>query len=162
MSYNLSQIQGLLRQAGWPESLIAKYAAVVMYESGGNVKAYNGNGEDSYGLLQIYLKYHPTFDVSRAADPLYNLSYAYDIYRKEGDHAWLTSVGKYNRDYKGIASQSLAIYNAGGGDTQVLGADDVQTVVDNLPSDAGSTDQSSVVYIALAGFAALFFFSRYR
>lgn len=156
--YNLSQIQGLLRQAGWPENLIAKYGAIVMYESGGNVKAYNGNGEDSYGLLQIYLKYHPTFDTSRAADPIYNLSYAYDIYKREGDHAWITSVGKYNRNFQGIAEQSRAIYSAGG-NTTVIDADTANNLIDAAPG-ASSVGTQAMVYVALAGFGALWFFSR--
>lgn len=141
--YNLAQVQDLLRQAGWPESLIPKYAAIVMYESGGNPDAHNTQGEDSYGLLQIYYHYHPDFDRSRYNDPLYNLSYAYGIYQREHDHAWLTSVGKYNRDYQGVASQSQAIYNSGGNSDQTV----YTAGTANLPS--GVLGQSGVIVLLI-------------
>lgn len=150
--YDLAQIQSLLRQAGWPESLVPKYAAIVMYESGGNTAAHNTDGENSYGLLQIYVRYHPTFDVSRYQDPIYNLSYAYDIYRHEGDHAWITSVGKYNRDYKGYASQSAAIYNGGSGNSAVLAS--LTPATDQ--SQAGMLGQGGFI-VLLVGLGALLF-----
>lgn len=158
--YNLSQIQDLLRQSGWPENLIAKYAAIVMYESGGNTAAHNTNGENSYGLLQIYLRYHTDFDVSRYQDPIYNLSYAYGIYQREGDHAWITSVGKWNRDYQGIASQSRSIYASGisgGNDNTYANANYSPTVTDNT---SGVSDSTGIFIVAGIGLITLFLFQR--
>lgn len=151
--YDLAQVQQLLRQAGWPESLIPKYAAIVMYESNGNTAAHNTNGENSYGLLQIYLRYHPDFDVSRYQDPIYNLSYAYGIYQREHDHAWITSVGKYNRDYQGIASQSVAIYNSNGNGNNI-NASYIPTDQPQVQSESGMLGQGGFV-VLLAGLGML-------
>lgn len=162
MAYNLTEIQTLLRQSGWPENLIAKYAAVVMYESGGSVYAHNTDGENSYGLLQIYLRYHPDFDTSRYTDPIYNLSYAYGIYQREGDHAWLTSVGKYNRNYQGVAAQSRAIYNGNGVTNTVINdpsiitdPNQLQVLVDNGGDGSDISNQDLFFYVG-AGLLALF------
>lgn len=166
--YNLAQIQDLLRQSGWPENLIAKYAAIVVYESGGNTNAHNTNGENSYGLLQIYLRYHPDFDVSRYQDPIYNLTYAYGIYRREGDHAWITSVGKYNRDYQGTATQSRAIYAngiSGGNDgtyaqTNYSVPSDTPGSGDNSLTSTGASDSTGLLLVAGVGLLTLFLFQR--
>lgn len=162
--YNLAQIQSLLRQTGWPENLIAKYAAIVMYESGGNPAVHNTTGEDSYGLLQIYYRYHTDFDRSRYADPLYNLTYAYGVYRREGDHAWLTSVGKYNRNYQGIAEQSRQIYNGSGNSNPVVvGTSEVLPIIANAsPAAVDTTSRTQeIVIIAGIGLVALLIFRRY-
>lgn len=149
--YDLAQLQQLLRQTGWPESLIAKYAAVFMYESGGYVGAHNTCGENSYGLAQIYTRYHPDFDISRYDDPIYNLSYALGIYNVEHDHAWITSVGKYNRDYQGIASQSQAIYSNGNNDNPNQSYFSPYV----LNQDAAKSQPDYVLYAALAALAFL-------
>lgn len=142
---NLAQIQQLLRQTGWPESLIAKYAAIVMYESSGDPNNHNVRGEDSYGLLQIYYRYHTDFDRSRYNDPVYNLTYARGVYSREHDNAWLTSVGKYNRDYQGIASQSRAIYAGNGVAPTVI------TDISQLPNNNEDDNESHTMDYALYG-----------
>jgi len=118
---SLQQIQGLLRQTGWPESLIAKMAAIVIYESSGNPSAHNPSGEDSWGLLQINWPYHREYDRSRLVEPVYNLTAALAIYHREGINAWYNSNRKYNSDYQGVASRSRDIYNAGSGTQYAAG-----------------------------------------
>lgn len=112
--YDLAQLQQLSREAGWPESLIAKAAAMWMYESGGDPNAHNPNGENSWGLAQINLPFHPTMTADKACDPLTALRYAYKLYKARPDWGdWYNSNKKYNANYKGIAAQSQAIYSSG-------------------------------------------------
>lgn len=173
MAYNLTQIQSLLRQAGWPENLIAKYAAIVMYESGGDPNQHNTRGEDSYGLLQIYYRYHTDFDRSRYNDPLYNLRYAYGVYQGEHDHGWITSVGKYNRDYQGIASRSRAIYNAGGGNNlvrqTVSNSPTINAIANNIPPPqnddqrlTGATWGQDLFIVVAVGLGALLVWGQFE
>src|SRR4051794_28288896 len=111
---SLQQIQTLLRSTGWPENLIAKMAAIVIYESSGNPAAHNPRGEDSWGLLQINWPYHREYDRARLVEPVYNLTAALAVYRREGINAWYNSNRKYNSDYQSVATRSREIYNGGG------------------------------------------------
>jgi len=120
---SLAQLQSLLRQAGWPEDLIPKYSAVTYYEScGGCARAYNKSGEYSIGLLQINMNAHGTTygTEQQLYDPLWNLTQAYKIYKKQGDRAWINSVRKYNQDLNGIATKARQIYNGGNNPTPVI------------------------------------------
>lgn len=150
MSYNLSQIQSLLRQTGWPESLIPKMAAIVMYESAGNPNAHNTNGEDSRGLLQIYTTVHPEYDRSRLYDPVYNLTVALDLYNRQGINAWYNSNRKYLNDYQGKASESLAVYNGSGGSVD-------NSVANYSPATTGTSLGQGGFIILLVGFGLLVF-----
>lgn len=157
--YNLAQIQGILRQAGWPESQIAKAAAIVIYESGGYNRAYNGCGEDSYGWFQIYRRYHPEFEPSydngQIFDPLYNAKAGLSVYRARRDdgwNAWINSNRKYNQDLNGIASQSRAIYAQGAAGNGVI------TTASSLPvatDNNGADNTTSKVLFLTAGVGLL-------
>lgn len=113
--YDLAQLQQLSREAGWPENLIAKAAAIWMYESGGVTSAHNPRGENSWGLAQINLPFHPTMTAAKAQEPLTALRYAYKLYKARPDWGdWYNSNKKYNNNFQGIAAKSRAIYAAGG------------------------------------------------
>jgi hypothetical protein len=119
-NYTLAQLQSLSRQAGWPESLIAKAAAIWMYESAGNPRAHNPRGENSWGLAQINLPYHPTMNVAKATEPITALRYAYKLYKARPDWGdWYNSNKAYNNNLRGIAAKSRAVYAAGGNENAV-------------------------------------------
>ena len=95
MGYTLGQLKEILRQAGWPESLIPIMAAVGMAESTGNPRAINpgrgANGptnEYSIGLWQINTRAHPQYNKAALMDPLYNAKAALEVFRKQGIRAW--------------------------------------------------------------------------
>lgn len=148
---NLSQIQGLLRQTGWPENLIAKMAAIVIYESSGNPAAHNPRGEDSWGLLQINWPYHREYERSRLVEPVYNLTAALAIYRREGVNAWYNSNRKYNQNLNGVAAQSLAIYNGGSPSSG-------NTATNNYPGNTNSDTANTAAKwgLPLVGFVFLY------
>ena len=114
---NAGQLQQILRQAGWPESLIVTMAAIGLAESSGNPTAHNPvPPDDSYGLWQINMigslgpKRRAQYGLSSNADlydPLTNARIALDIYRQQGLRAWGPYVtGIYKRpEYLG-ASQA--------------------------------------------------------
>lgn len=153
--YNLSQLQSLSRQAGWPESLIAKAAAIWMYESGGNPNAHNPRGENSWGLAQINLPFHPTMNAAKAQDPITALTYAYKLYRARPDWGdWYNSNKKYNANFQGIAAQSRAIYSNGGDSGTPVSNSIVNTVSANTTSAAGIGTRG-IFIVALVGLGAL-------
>lgn len=155
-NYSLAQLQSLSRQAGWPESLIAKAAAIWMYESNGNPNAHNGNGENSWGLAQINLPYHPTMNAAKAQDPITALTYAYKLYRQRGNwEDWHNSNIKYNNNYKGIAAQSRSIYSGGSGDTPVT-----NSVVNSISGNAAGIGTKGIFIVALVGIGALLIFGQ--
>lgn len=137
MSYNLAQLQNLSRQAGWPENQIAKVAAIEMYESSGDPNIVNNGSsthtnEYSVGLLQINtLSHRDAGTIAQLQDPIYNLQYALRLWQGRPNwQDWYTSNNKYNQDYRGIASQSRAIYVQGGNSTDgnpLPGNDDTTT-----------------------------------
>ena len=98
MAYTLSQMQQILRQAGWPESLIVTMAAIGMAESSGNPRAHNATyPDDSYGLWQINMlgnlgpKRRAQYGLASNSDlydPLTNARIALDIYQQQGLRAW--------------------------------------------------------------------------
>lgn len=146
---SISQIQSLLRQAGWPENLIAKYSAVVWYEScGGCPTASNKVGEYSIGLLQMNMKAHGTSYGTEAQlyDPLWNLKQAYKLYNIQGDRAWVNSVKKYNNNFQGVAQQARNIYNQGGSNAVIVTANQVPSVLNNTnnPLPQNLNDKTSV------------------
>jgi|CXWL01.1.fsa_nt_gi hypothetical protein len=161
--YNLSQIQSLLRQVGFPENQIAKAAAIVMYESGGNSDAINDGSstnsvEYSVGLLQINTRAHKNYSVAQLKDPIINLTEALRIWRGRPNwQDWYNSNKKYNSNYKGIAAQSQAIYNAGGNNVQVItsvqpsgSATISQVPADNIVTPTAEPEKSNTtLYVAL-------------
>lgn len=165
--YTLPQIQQILRQAGWPENLIAKAAALVIYESNGWNRAYNGCGEDSYGWFQVYRRYWPEFEPNytngRIFDPLYNAQCGLIIYRRQGWQAWVNSNRKYNQNLNGIASQSQAIYNGSSGgnniEPTVLTTSNLGTIASTQPQPQNSRDREFFI-IAAVGLGALILLNR--
>lgn len=158
--YNLAQIQRILREAGWPENLIAKAAALVIYESGGYDRAYNGCGEDSYGWFQIYRRWWPEFEPNytngRIFDPLYNSKAGLIAYRRQGWKAWVNSNRKYNNNLNGIATQSQAIYNGSGGSSNITPTlASISNTVSPTPQLTGATFGESLMIVTLVGLGAL-------
>lgn len=106
MNYSERDLQLLLRQAGWPESLIPTAAKIFYYESaGGNPRASKvDNIEQSYGLAQINIdpKLKRPYTPNQLYDPIFNLRAAYQIYLQQGWDAWRNT---YNKLF-GIAPKS--------------------------------------------------------
>ena len=75
MRLSLSQLRDLAASVGFPDPDTA--AAIAMAESGGDPNAYNTEG--SYGLWQIHLVAHPSYDAQSLFDPTYNARAAFDI-----------------------------------------------------------------------------------
>jgi soluble lytic murein transglycosylase-like protein len=123
---NLSQLQSLLVQAGWPNvtvssrsgqvPLIPLMASIALAESSGDPNAHNSSGEDSVGLLQINRRAHPGYSVAQLKDPLTNAQVALQIFQHEGLNAWgaYTDGGYRSR---GQFNQSLALYGGGSSNT---------------------------------------------
>jgi hypothetical protein len=149
MKLDLAQLQDYSRRAGWPENQITKAGAVWSYESSGNTNARNSKGENSIGLAQINLDWHnKEFDAARLTEPLYNLQCALTVYKREGWNAWKTSVGKYERDYQGIRSQSEKIYAAGG--SNIIDTADVKKILDGTPLAKPAENSATNIMIASA------------
>lgn len=164
MSYSLAQIQSLLRQAGWPENQIVRAAAIVKYESGGNPNAINngsaGTNEHSVGLLQINTLAHHGYTIAQLEDPITNLQIALSIWRGRPNYAdWYNSNRKYNNDYQGIASQSLAVYQGGGGGNVSSNLLTYDPIVINDNSQMDQSGTSDVFIIAAVGIGALLLFN---
>jgi hypothetical protein len=116
---NLSQLQNLLVQAGWPDvavnsrsgqvPLIALMASIAMAESSGNPAAHNTSGEDSVGLFQINRRAHAGYSVAQLQDPALNAQVALQIFQREGLNAWgAYTDGSYRG--RGAFNQSLSLY----------------------------------------------------
>jgi hypothetical protein len=113
--YSVGQLQGFLREAGFPENEIVRMAAIGMAESAGNSGAVNpGRGaggrrtnEYSVGLWQINTKVHKKYTVEELKNPQTNAKEALRIYRMQGLRAW----GAYtNGNYKKFLKASEAAY----------------------------------------------------
>jgi hypothetical protein len=104
---NPGNIAALAAGAGFSGADLDTAVAIAMAESGGNPNEYNAEtmapggtppGKGSYGLWQIYLKKHPEFDSPNInlLDPQTNAHAAFDVYSREGFHAWTTyNTGVY-------------------------------------------------------------------
>lgn len=154
----ITQLQNLLRQAGWLEDMIAKWSAIIIYESAGCPLASNKVGEYSIGLLQMNMKAHGTKygTENQLLNPLFNLQQAYKLWKIQGDRAWINSVKKYRNNLNGIAEKARQIYNNG---TQtVIDTDTVNTITtsnqnitgENIPLTAGQGSGFSNDEIAVA------------
>jgi hypothetical protein len=84
MSLSILQLQQVLRQAGWPESLVPIMAAIGMAESSGIPNNVNPRGEHSVGLWQINTSVHGTrFGTERQLyDPVTNARAALTLYNE--------------------------------------------------------------------------------
>lgn len=102
------QIVNLAESAGFQGSDLATAVAVALAESSGNTQAVNQNEPHgaSYGLWQIYLYAHPSFDPNQLVnDPQYNANAAYQVYREAGSsfRPWTTfNSGKYRGFLPGV------------------------------------------------------------
>ncbi len=139
VSYSLSQLQDLLRAAGWPDivvntkdgpaQLIPLMAAIGLAESGGsptNDNLHEPNGSQSYGLWQINSVHG--YSREQLHDPLFNAQIALNVYTAEGLRAWgsftdgrYITAGQYN--------QSLALYQ-GAPASQTVAQDIVDQGID--------------------------------
>jgi hypothetical protein len=161
VKYNLAQLQALTRQAGFPESEIAKAAAIWMYESSGDPSAVNDGSstntvEYSVGLAQINTRAHKNYTVEQLKNPDINLKEALRIWRGRPNYAdWFNSNKKYERDYRGIASQSRTIYANGG--TSIITADQVPAILNN---PAGTKTEEGVIFYAGVGLLLLMLIRR--
>lgn len=161
---SLSQLQALFRAAGWPESQIAKGAAIAMYESNGNPKALNdgsstNTNEYSVGLMQINTLAHRGYSIAQLQDPLTNLRIALGIWQGRPSWAdWYNSNRKFNSNYLGIAAKSLALYSQGGGVVSTVSVTPVSNAIDagthDILTDTGSNDKT-IFIIAAVGLLAL-------
>jgi hypothetical protein len=100
-----TQLQQILRQAGWSEDLIPLMAAIGMAESSGQTNALNNRPgrEYSVGLWQINLIAHREYTQSQMEDPVQNARAALAIYRREGLRAWGSYTDGRHRQYLNAA-----------------------------------------------------------
>jgi hypothetical protein len=98
---NQSQLQQILRQAGWPADVIPLMSAIGMAESSGRTTAVNNRPgrEYSVGLWQINLLAHREYTAAQMQDPLQNARAALAIYRREGVTAWGSYTNGRYRSY---------------------------------------------------------------
>lgn len=96
---NKQQIGNMLEQAaqkyGIPPDILK---AVAFKESRWNPNAV-GDGGNSFGMMQIYTRAHPDYNVQRGQqDPSYNIEYAAQMLRGLYDRTgnWQTAVMRYN------------------------------------------------------------------
>lgn len=93
---------------------IATATAISIQESGGNTHAHNpGNGttdiEDSYGLWQVNVLAHPSYDKTQLYDPSYNAAAMYAI--SSGGTRW-GAWGSYKTGaYQKYMNRGLAAAN---------------------------------------------------
>ena len=173
--YNLTQLQALLRQVGFPENQIAKMSAIGIYESGGCTDIINPgiagyNPEYSVGLFQINTLAHKEYSVAQLQNPIINAQMALKLWKARTNYGdWYLSNQKYNNDYQGIASQARSVYNGNGvqntaqvsipdyqydAATNTLYAGNLATVTVN--ADDSNNDSNKGIYYALAGFFLLY------
>ena len=131
---NQSQLQQILRQAGWPQDLIPIMSAIGMAESSGRTNALNNRPgrEYSVGIRQINLLAHREYTAAQMQDPLQNARAALAIYRREGLAAW----GAY---HDGRYTSYLM-------DAQIAAASPSVSII----PDSLITPDNAKIYIALA------------
>lgn len=116
MSYNVGQLQTLLRAAGCPEDKIPTLSAIGMGESSGNPDAVNdGSGtksiEYSVGLWQINTRVHKNYSVAQLKNPSTNAAEAVRILKVQGLTAWgAFTDGRYRK----YVNASVEAYAANG------------------------------------------------
>lgn len=72
----------------WPPVEYLHAVMVAQCESGLNTGAWNRAAEDSRGLWQISLQYHPQYASFNLGDPQINAYFAAEIWRASGWKAW--------------------------------------------------------------------------
>jgi lysozyme-like protein len=114
---SLGQMADMARKAGFAEDKAVQMAAIAMGESGGNPAAYNGRGENSYGLTQINADAHGPV-AREALNPQRAMELAFDISKGGTDFSpWSVYKSGAYKQYlpaSGAAPMSLAP-SAGGG-----------------------------------------------
>jgi hypothetical protein len=84
----------LIRQAGFPESVVGKMLCTIKYESNFYERASNRNrnGSSDYGLFQVNSAHFGDAGCPSSSSGLYNAATnarcAYGIYRSQGANAW--------------------------------------------------------------------------
>ena len=152
-------MQSLLRQAGWPESLIPIMAAIGMAESSGQpcIVGTLANNEYSVGLWQININpaLRRPWTRQQLCDPLFNAQVALQIYRQQGLRAW----GSYTDGrYRQYLAQSQAIVKASAtrSGSQPPQAMPPQTVFnDNGNVETGLTDYIGEAPLVTPGIIAI-------
>lgn len=157
MAYSLTQMQSLLRQAGWPESLIVTIAAIGMAESSGNacIVGTMANNERSIGLWQINI--NPTlrrpWTKEQLCDPLFNAKIALQIYGQQGLRAWgAYTDGRYRRHI----AQSQAVYSPNATPTPATANGGSDSDVYQDSAVANDNTKTKILIVAGAGLALLF------
>lgn len=125
-TYNQTQIQNLLRQAGWRDvnvssksgnvPLIALMSAISIAESSGKtdiIGTIARGREYSVGLFQINTLVHKNYSVDELKDPLINTKEALRIYNAQGLNAW---GAYYDNRYKRYLPEALNVYSSGRGE----------------------------------------------
>lgn len=105
-----AQVAGLVKQAGFPESVHVTMVAIARAESGFRVEAVNNansNGSSDYGLFQINSVHQ--FDSRRlTSDATYNTQCAKRIYDSQGLRAWSVYNSGAYQQYVNEARQGVA------------------------------------------------------
>lgn len=105
-----AQVAGLVKQAGFPESVHVTMVAIARAESGFRVEAVNNansNGSSDYGLFQINSVHQ--YDSRRlTSDAAYNTQCAKSIYDSQGLRAWSVYNNGAYQQYVNEARQGVA------------------------------------------------------
>jgi hypothetical protein len=108
---SFDELTGLAKNAGFSDDKAVLMAAISMGESGGNPNAYNGRGENSYGLTQINADAHGPV-AREALNPQRAMELAFDISKGGADFTpWTVYKSGAYKQYLpagGAAPMSLA------------------------------------------------------
>jgi len=136
-------IDDVLKSVGFSGSGLQTAKAVILAESGGNVRSYNGKGKDrSYGLFQVNM--YGSMGPDRMAkyglksyddlyDPYINAKVAFDL--SNGGRNWKPWTTYVGGKYKAYLGRNYDISTAGGASTATGGAPAVGSAGTTLPAE---------------------------
>jgi len=114
------ELAGIIRTAGFPESMVGKMICTAKYESSFYERASNRNrnGSSDYGVFQINSIHLGSAGCPSSASALYtastNARCAYQIYKKQGINAWY-GYQKHRSECDRYRAPASAAAPAGGG-----------------------------------------------
>lgn len=135
MALSIQQLYDLATQAGFPHDAAIKAAAIALKESGGNPRAFNGQGlDESYGLMQINMRgalgparirEYGLASKEDLYDPATNMRAAYRLWggddRNFARH-WGTEVEPYASRYRAALQRVQDFFGLGAPAAPVLAA----------------------------------------
>jgi hypothetical protein len=98
MQLSQSEIETILRNAGFKGIDLINAVKICLCESGFDPAAHNTNNEDSRGLFQINVIAHPEYSYLDLFDPQINANVAFEIFTQSGNKftAWKNCAASSN------------------------------------------------------------------